>query len=49
LVSRLPGRPARLVATPPGTAVEVLVARQETEIASIRRAATVSCPCWPQA
>lgn len=40
LVSRLPGRPARLVATPPDTAVEVLVARQETEIASIRRAAT---------
>lgn len=40
LVSRLPGRPARLVATPPDTAVEVLVARQETEIAAIRLAAT---------
>jgi hypothetical protein len=40
LVSRLPGRPARLVATPPDTAVEVLVARQEEEIASIRRKAT---------
>lgn len=40
LVSRLPGRPARLVATPPDTAVDVLVARQETEIATIRRAAT---------
>jgi hypothetical protein len=40
LVSRLPGRPARLVATPPDMAVEVLVARQETEIAAIRRAAT---------
>lgn len=40
LASRLPGRPARLVATPPDTAVEVLVARRETEIADIRRAAT---------
>jgi sugar-specific transcriptional regulator TrmB len=40
LVSRLPGRPIRLVATPPDTAVEVLVARRETEIADIRRAAT---------
>jgi sugar-specific transcriptional regulator TrmB len=40
LVSRLPGRPVRLVATPPDTAVEVLVARRETEIADIRRAAT---------
>ncbi len=39
LVSRLPGRPARLVATPPDTAVDVLVARRETEIAEIRRAA----------
>lgn len=39
LVSRLPGRPARLVATPPDTAVEVLVARRETEVAAIRRAA----------
>ena len=39
LVSRLPGRPARLVATPPDTAVDVLVARRETEIAAIRRAA----------
>jgi sugar-specific transcriptional regulator TrmB len=40
LVSRLPGRPARLVATPPDTAVDVLVARRETEVAAIRRAAT---------
>lgn len=40
LVSRLPGRPARLVATPPDTAVDLLVARQETEIAGIRRAAS---------
>lgn len=39
LVSRLPGRPARLVATPPDTAVDVLVARRETEVAAIRRAA----------
>jgi sugar-specific transcriptional regulator TrmB len=39
LVSRLPGRPARLVATPPDTAVDLLVARRETEVAAIRRAA----------
>jgi hypothetical protein len=40
LVSRLPGRPARLAATPPDTAVDVLVARRDMEITAIRQAAT---------
>ncbi|WP_256837548.1 helix-turn-helix domain-containing protein [Ornithinimicrobium faecis] len=41
LVSRLPGRPLRLTATPPSVAVDALAARRQDEVASSRAAASV--------
>ncbi|WP_131103870.1 helix-turn-helix domain-containing protein [Ornithinimicrobium sufpigmenti] len=41
LVSRLPGRPLRLTATPPGVALDALAARRQDEVASSRAAASV--------
>ncbi|GAA5067357.1 sugar-specific transcriptional regulator TrmB/DNA-binding CsgD family transcriptional regulator [Thermocatellispora tengchongensis] len=41
LVSRVAGRPLRLVATPPGIAVDVLVARRQEEIAHSRASAAL--------
>lgn len=41
LVSRLPGRPLRLTATPPGVAIDALAARRQDEVASSRAAASV--------
>lgn len=41
LVSRLPGRPLRLTATPPGVALDALAARRQDEVASSRAAAGV--------
>lgn len=40
LVSRLPGRPLRLTATPPGVAIDALTARRQDEVASSRAAAS---------
>lgn len=41
LVTRLPGRPLRLSATPPSVAIDALAARRQDELASSRAAASV--------